>query len=110
MNWKKIKLYWGLHWIKVLIISGLSAIGISLVIFITKGIQAWNNAESYLRESQLAMMPLQLYLQMIMALIFGTIYTFMMYWLYFKRGAQSFTQKKKTSVAGEKIGITWADV
>ncbi|MBL7151964.1 MAG: AAA family ATPase [Candidatus Omnitrophica bacterium] len=110
MNWKKIKLYWGLHWIKVLIISGLSAIGISLVIFIVKGIQAWNNAESYLRESQLAMMPLQLYLQMIMALIFGTIYTFMMYWLYFKRGAQSFTQKKKTSVAGEKIGITWADV
>ncbi|MFH0762619.1 MAG: AAA family ATPase [Candidatus Omnitrophota bacterium] len=110
MNWKKVKLYWGLHWIKVLIISGLGLLGISLVIFITKGIQAWNNADSYLKESQMAMMPLQLYLQMIMALIFGTIYTFMMYWLYFKRGAQSFTQKRKQSVSGEQLGITWNDV
>jgi cell division protease FtsH len=45
-----------------------------------------------------------------MALIFGVVYTFMMYWLYFKKGAQSFSQTNKKSVAGEEIGITWNDV
>jgi len=33
-----------------------------------------------------------------------------MYWLYFKRGAQSFAQAQKKSVAGKEIGVTWNDV
>ena len=45
-----------------------------------------------------------------MALIFGVVYTFMWYWLFMKRGAQSFTQTSKKSVAGESVGITWDDV
>ncbi len=110
MQWKRIKFFWKLYWIRIILISGLSILGISLVIFIIIGLRAWNEAESYLRQSQLAMIPLQLYLQIIMALIFGFVYTFLMYWLYFKRGAQSFTQKSKKSVAGQEIGITWGDV
>lgn len=110
MNKKKIKLFWRLYWIRVLIISGLSLLGISLIFFISIGIQAWNEAESYLRQSQLAIIPLQLYLQIIMALIFGFVYTFLMYWLYFKHGAQSFTQASKKSISGEELGVTWNDV
>ena len=45
-----------------------------------------------------------------MALIFGVVYTFMWYWLMFKRGAQSFSQTSKKSIAGEELGITWNDV
>jgi len=110
MEIRKWKLFWKLHWIKILLGIGITALAISLVIFIIIGIRAWNEAESYLRQSQLAMIPLQLYLQIIMALIFGVVYTFMWYWLMFKRGAQSFTQTKKKSVAGEELGITWSDV
>lgn len=110
MDWKKAKLYWRLHWIKILLIVGLTLFGISLIILITKGVRAWNEVESYLRQSQLAMIPLQLYLSLVTALTFGVIYTFLMYWLYFKRGAQSFTQRGKKSISGEQIGITWNDV
>jgi len=110
MNWKKTKFYWQLYWIRILIITGIVLLSVSLVILLVKGIRAWNEAESYLRQSQLAMIPLQLYLQIVMALIFGFVYTFLMYWLYFKRGAQSFSQTSKKSVKGSSIGITWSDV
>lgn len=110
MDRKKLKLYWKLHWIKLLLITGLTLFSISLVIFIIIGLRAWNEAESYLRQSQLAMVPLQLYLSLVTALTFGIIYTYLMYWLYFKKGAQSFTQTRKKSISGEEIGITWNDV
>ncbi|MCX5706347.1 MAG: AAA family ATPase, partial [Candidatus Omnitrophica bacterium] len=110
MNWKKVKFYWKLHWLKFLIIIGLLALGISLFVLVVIGMRAWNESESYLRQSQLAMIPLQLYLQIIMALIFGFVYTYLMYWLYFKRGASSFSQTTKKSVSGKTIGISWNDV
>jgi cell division protease FtsH len=110
MNWRTIKFYWKLYWMRIILFAILIALGISLVIFIIKGIQAWNEAESYLRQQQLAMIPLQLYFSLITALTFGVVYTYLMYWLYFKKGAQSFTQRSKKSVAGEDIGIRWNDV
>ncbi|MFA5004595.1 MAG: AAA family ATPase [Candidatus Omnitrophota bacterium] len=110
MNWKKFRFYIKLHWLKALLTLVLGGLGISLIFFIIIGLRAWNESESYLRQSQLAMVPLQLYLQIIMAIIFGFVYTFLMYWLYFKRGAQSFAQAQKKSVAGKEIGITWNDV
>ncbi|PIQ88037.1 MAG: cell division protein FtsH [Candidatus Omnitrophica bacterium CG11_big_fil_rev_8_21_14_0_20_43_6] len=110
MNWKKFKFYVKLHWLKALLFTFLIGLAVSLIILLIIGMRAWNESESYLRQSQLAMIPLQLYLQIIMALIFGFVYTYLMYWLYFKRGASSFSQTSKKSVAGGDIGITWADV
>jgi len=110
MDWRKLKFYWKLYWIRIILSVVLVILGISLIILILHGITAWNTAESYLRQSQLAIVPIQLYLQIIMALIFGVVYTFMWYWLWFKRGAQSFTQAQKKSIAGQSIGITWNDV
>ncbi|MFA5276635.1 MAG: AAA family ATPase [Candidatus Omnitrophota bacterium] len=110
MNWKKIKFYWKLYWTKILITFGALALLTSLIYFIIKGIRAWNESESYLRQSQLAMVPLQLYLQIIMAIIFGLVYTYLWYWLMFKKGAQSFSQTSKKSISGDSIGITWNDV
>lgn len=110
MNWKKFKFYVKLYWIKVVLSILLIALGISLVVLIVTGLRAWNESESYLRQSQLAMIPLQLYLQTIMALIFGLVYTFMWYWLMFKKGAQSFSKTSKKAIAGKEINITWNDV
>jgi len=110
MNWKKAKFYWKLYRTKILLIFGASALLTSLIYFIVKGIRAWNESESYLRQSQMAMVPLQLYLQIIMAIIFGLVYTYLWYWLMFKKGAQSFSQTAKKSISGKTIGITWNDV
>lgn len=110
MDFKKMRLYWNLYWIRILVIAGLVVLGISLVIIIAIGIKEWNNAESYLRQSQLAMLPLQIYLQIIMGFIFAVIYVFLWYWVWFKRGTQSFSQTTKKTISGKSIGITWGDV
>lgn len=110
MDWKKLRFYWKLYWGRITLITILVFLGITLIVLILNGIRAWNESESYLRQSQMAMVPLQLYLQIIMALIFGVVYTYMWYWLMFKKGAQSFTQTAKKSISGGEIGITWNDV
>ncbi len=110
MNWKKIKLFLSMYWMRILIISGIAALAISLIFFIASGIKAWKDADPYLRQSQMAMAPIQLYMQLVMSVFFGMIYTLMWYWLMFKRGASSFTHTKKKSVSGEEINITWNDV
>lgn len=110
MNLKKIKFYLKLYWIRILLISGLITLCLSLIILVAKGLKAWNEAESYLRQSQLAVVPMQLYLQIIMALIFGAVYTYLWYWLMFKKGTESFTQTAKKAISGSDINITWNDV
>jgi len=110
MNWKKIKYYWKLYWIRVLLITFGAALFIGLVLIIINGIRAWNESESYLRQSQLATYPLQIFIWIIVGLIQGAVYTFMMYWMFYKKGGQSFTQTTKKSVSGSEIGIKWTDV
>jgi cell division protease FtsH len=110
MNWKKIKFYFGLYWIRIIIIAVSTIIFILLNIVIIKGIQAWRESESYLRQSQLATAPLQMFIWGVMGIIQGTVYVFMMYWMFYKRGATTFTQTSKKTIAGEDIGITWNDV
>ncbi|MCX5698789.1 MAG: AAA family ATPase [Candidatus Omnitrophica bacterium] len=110
MNWKKFRFYVKLHWLKALLFIFLGGLAISLVIFVIIGLRAWNESESYLRQSQLAMIPLQVYLQVILGLIMAATYSYMMYWLYFKRGASSFSQTNKKAISGGDIGITWEDV
>ncbi|MGD0336968.1 MAG: AAA family ATPase [Candidatus Omnitrophota bacterium] len=110
MNLKKIKFYFGLYWIRTVVILLLVVLAISLVVIITRGMQAWHQSESYLRQSQLAMLPLQMYMWLIMGLVQAVTFTYMYYWMFFKRGAQSFTQTSKKSISGADIGITWNDV
>ena len=110
MKWKKIKLFWKTNWIRISVIGGIVLLAISLIVLIYWGVRAWNEAESYLRQSQLAILPIQLYMQLIMGIIFAVIYTFMWYWLFMKKGAQSFTQTQKKSIAGKDIGVQWTDV
>ena len=103
------KLIIRLYWIRILITSVLIILGISLIIFIFNGIRAWNEAESYLRQSQLAVLPIQLYSQIIMGLVWAVVYTYLWYWMLFKRGG-GFTQTTKKAIAGKELGITWNDV
>jgi len=110
MNWKKIKFYWRLYWIRILIASAAAVIFILLNIVIISGLKAWRESESYLRQSQLATAPLQMFIWSVMGIIQGTVYVFMMYWMFYKRGATTFTQTAKKSIAGAELGIKWEDV
>jgi cell division protease FtsH len=110
MNWKKIKFYLNLYWIRILLITILSLLGIALIMVIINGIRAWNEAESYLRQSQLATYPLQILIWVTIGIVQGMVFVFMYYWVFFKRGFSNFTQAQKKSIAGQEIGITWNDV
>jgi len=109
-TWFHFKFYLRLYWLRMILIVFVTALVISLIFLITTGIKAWNEAESYLRQSQLAMIPLQLYTQLVMSVMFGVVYTYMWYWLMFKRGAGSFTHVTKKAISGKDIRITWNDV
>ncbi|MEW6102135.1 MAG: AAA family ATPase [Candidatus Omnitrophota bacterium] len=110
MNWRKFKYFVELYWIRILIIATAFCLFMGLISVIMHGMRAWNESESYLRQSQLALVPLQMFTWGIMGIIQGLVYTYMMYWMFYKRGGQTFTQTGKKSVAGEKIGIKWDDV
>ena len=86
MEWRKIKFHLGLHWVKIIIVSVCTIIFVLLNIVIIKGLQAWKESEPYLRQSQLAMAPLQMFIWGVMGLIQGTVYVFMMYWMFYKKG------------------------
>ncbi|MBU1998193.1 MAG: AAA family ATPase [Candidatus Omnitrophota bacterium] len=110
MDWRKIRFYFKLYWIRILVITGIITLIISLVIVLIKGVKAWNEAESYLRQTQLASLPLQMFSWGVMGVIQAIVFSYMYYWMFFKRGAQSFSQTAKKSIAGEELGITWKDV
>ena len=110
MNWRKIKFYLNLHWIKLILSVIILATLITTIVIISSGLRAWKESESYLRQTQLAAMPLQMFMWMVMGLIQGVITTWLFYWLIYKKGAGSFSQTSKKSIAGAKIGITWNDV
>jgi cell division protease FtsH len=110
MNWKKFKYFVELYWIRIILLGVVFGLLMGLVLLILNGLHAWNESESYLRQSQLALIPLQMFTWGILGVIQGLVYTYMMYWMFYKRGGQSFTQTSKKSISGEKIGITWNDV
>ncbi|MCM8771385.1 MAG: AAA family ATPase [Candidatus Omnitrophica bacterium] len=110
INVKKIKFFLKLHWIKFIILILLTVIIVILFVLMNKGFESWKQIGPYYKQSQLAMIPIQLFLQIVMALIFGVVYTFMWYWLFMKQGYRTFTTVKKKAVAGEEVNVRWSDV
>jgi cell division protease FtsH len=109
MNWKKVKFYIGLYWVRITIISVVTVALVILSIIIVKGLKAWSEAEPYLRQSQLATAPLMIFMYLVIGLIQTFVFVYMINWVQMK-GGQKFSQNKKKSIAGETIGITWSDV
>lgn len=110
MNWKKIKFYFKLHWIKILVIIAAAAVMITLIILIAAGMKAWNEAGRFMKQSQLAVIPLNIYTYMVVGIIQTLIWVGLWYWLMFKKGTTAFTHTKKKAVKGEDVKITWNDV
>ena len=72
---KKTKLFLSLHWIKIIISAAIAVLLILTVIIMSNGLRAWKTAESYLRETQLAQLPLQIFMWMVMGLVQAVIST-----------------------------------
>ncbi|MDP2940386.1 MAG: AAA family ATPase [Candidatus Omnitrophota bacterium] len=111
MNFRRLKMFLKFHWIKLLITLLIVAVILSLVIFIKLGLDAWKSLEAFYKQTQMAALPLQLYLYIVGGMIMACIYVFLWYWMMFRGGGfQQATQIKKKAIAGEEVGVKWDDI
>ncbi|UCG35344.1 MAG: AAA family ATPase [Candidatus Omnitrophota bacterium] len=107
MNKNKIRRYLKLHWIKVLILSIASILFIILIFLIVIGLKNFLTLESFYKKLTLAGIPLQLYLSIITAFVFASIYMSFHYWFLFGGGFAKMGQKK---VKAQEVDVKWSDV
>lgn len=109
LNWKKIKFFFSLHWIKIILgLVGLALIT-GFILLMVNGVHAWKNASRFMKQQQLAMMPIQMFSFIVIGIIQGCVFVFLYSQVLFKRGF-GFGQQKKKAVKGEDVAITWKDV
>ena len=107
MDIVKIKKFIKFHWIKILIIF-IGAVFLSFLIFLLiVGIKNFLTLESFYKKMTLAGIPLQLFLSIITAFIFASIYTFSYMWFFFGGGLSKIGQKK---IKPQDVNIRWSDV
>ncbi|MFC1646554.1 AAA family ATPase, partial [Candidatus Omnitrophota bacterium] len=108
-NWKKIKFFFSLHWIKILIGLLVLALITGFIILMVNGVSAWKNASRFMKQQQLAMMPIQMFSFLILGIVQGCVFVFLYSQVLFKRG-MGMGQSKKKAIKGEDVKITWNDV
>jgi len=96
-----------LHWIKIALISVLAILFIALIILIVVGTQQFMQLESFYKRMSLAGIPLQLFLSVITAFVFASIYMGFHYWFMFGGGMTKMGQKR---VKSEHVDVKWSDV
>ncbi|RKY33295.1 MAG: hypothetical protein DRP74_00230 [Candidatus Omnitrophota bacterium] len=104
---RKLKVYFRLHWIKILLITLASILGIFTVIVLSAGVTAMLNLESFYKQLQFSSIPLQFFFSIVTAIIFASIYTIFHYWFFFGGGMTKLGQKK---VKSEEVNIRWKEV
>ncbi|MFA6079654.1 MAG: AAA family ATPase [Candidatus Omnitrophota bacterium] len=92
---RKLKMYWKMYWIRVVVILAIILVGILAV---------WGlmSLESFYRNITLATMPINL----IMVALNATIFVFM--YMMFMQGGMA--KISKSSVKGELVNVKWSDV
>ena len=107
MNRKKFKKYIKLHWLKIALFTIGAVFFILLSILLVVGLKNFFSLESFYKKMTLASIPLQLFLSVITAFIFATIYTFSYMWFFFGGGMSKLGQKKIKSAS---VNVKWSDV
>ncbi len=109
MNWRKVEVFFKLHWLAITTIAACVVITISFVFFLQAAIDAWNTSESYFKKSALAQYGLFFYIFLVLQLISLPLSGAL--WLWMMRGGyMRFTQIGKKAVEGKEIKIHWKDV
>ena len=107
MDKKKIKIFFKLYWIRIVILTILTLLGLSFIWLVTVGIQSFITMEAYYRKVTMAQMAFQLYTSIFYALIFSTIHMAFYYYVFFGGGL---TKMGKKRVKPEDVNVGWKDV
>lgn len=107
---RKIKLFLKFHWIKLLVITGVIAVLISLIIFLRNAIGAWILSEKYTKRQMLAQYSMLFYVFLVTHLISMPIYALFWYWLMFRGGHFKMASALRKKTKGKDISVYWDDV
>src|SRR3990167_6706680 len=103
----KLEVYLKIYWLRILIITILIFLGISLIWTIIVSIQSFNSMESFYRKSTLSQIAIGLYAGLFQAIIFASIYMGFHYWFMFGGGMTSMSNKEKRVT---NANVKWSDV
>ncbi|MCF7894953.1 MAG: AAA family ATPase [Candidatus Omnitrophica bacterium] len=107
MDLNRLKKLLKLHWIKILLISTALVVFVVVVLLVVVGIKHFLTLEAFYRKMTLAGVPLQLFLSVITAFVFASIYMGFHYWFMFGGGINKIGQKR---IKPEQVNVKWSDV
>jgi cell division protease FtsH len=107
MSKNKLKKFIKLHWVKILLIGMVAILFIALLFLIIIGVNNFLSLESFYKKMTLAGIPLQLFLSVITAFVFASIYMGFHYWFFFGGGFAKLGQKR---VKPTQVNVRWNDV
>ncbi|MCF7874670.1 MAG: AAA family ATPase [Candidatus Omnitrophica bacterium] len=107
MDLNKIKKLIKLHWIKILAIFIALTLFVTVAFLVIIGIRHFLTLEAFYRKMTLAGIPLQLFLSVITAFVFASIYMGFHYWFMFGGGMNKIGQKR---IKPEHVNVKWSDV
>jgi len=107
MDKRKIKIFVKIYWAKILIGFVIFVFLVALIFLLVVGTKHFLSLESFYKKMTLAAVPLQLFLSVITAFVFATIYMSFHYWFMFGGGMSKMGQKK---IKAKDVDIKWSDV
>ena len=109
-NTKKGKLFFKLHWIKIIVAVLLSVLATSLVMFIHSGLNEWGSVDAISKQRTIAGMPFQFYMMVVTGIVQAVFFGIMWFFIMRGGGITSLTQARQSAIKGEQIGVRWSDV
>jgi len=110
MNPRKIKVFFKLHWVKVLVALLIIGVLATIALFVMTGLREWGGVDAVTRQRTVASMPFQLYTSIIAGMITAVVFACM--WIFVIHGgmARGFSKLGRSAVKGSEIGVHWSDV
>ena len=96
-----------LHWLKIVLIILLLILISGVIFLLVIGLQQFIGLESFYKRTTLASIPFQLFIAVITAIAFASIYMGFHYWFMFGGGLTKIGQKR---IKTASVNVKWSDV
>lgn len=109
MSIRRLKLFFKLHWIAVIVVIAIALILTSLAIFLRNAIAAWVSSDPYFKKATLAQSVVSFYIWIVVYIISMPLWGMMWIWI-MRGGHMRFTKLHTKAVTSDEIRIHWKDV
>jgi len=107
MTGEKLKKLIKLHWLKIVLVTLLLLFVSGVIFLLAIGIKQFIGLESFYKQSAIAGIPLQMFMAIVTAIAFASMYMCFHYWFMFGGGLTKMGQKK---IKTASVNVKWSDV